>query len=315
MTLHHLKMVSLAAISIAPMLLTACATTTVENDTGQESQITAAPTTIASGWTLRLPEEEKVLYKGVVSLDGAGGPSGPFLYPAPNVVGFVAAVITHGVINESVKSSQKSKLQEVADKVLVPYQPVLSSYGHKELMQRGLEMLPTGGSKKLAGFSEKLGTDWSIESTPVFFITQDQSAIILENAISIYAPGSKSTAAYQSIIRIVSHPKGKADLTSFWTAENGKTIKEESAELFAESLNIALNEVTSTAKANSGVQKTYRYLEGNIERMERGQLISEQCGRIVIKTLRGMPMSIPARRDAAVSPGADQCARVSSNLK
>lgn len=237
------------------------------------------------------------------------------VYPAPNAIGFVAAVITHGLMNQSVRNSEKNKLQEDADKVLRPYQPALLSYSHKQLMQRGLEKMPVGGGKKLVGHTETAGSDWTIESTPVFLMTQDQSAIILENSISIFAPGRKSDAVYHNPIRVVSQPKHETDLEGYWTAENGKRLKEESSSLFAESVEIALREALNMENTNNNAHKTFRYLEGNVEKMERGQLISERCDRVVIKTLRGQPMSIPSRRDTAAAPAAEQCGRVSSNLK
>ena len=315
MTPQPLSIVRLAAITMALMILTACITTTVGNDVEQGPQNASKLITKDSSWTLRLPEEEKVLYKGVVNFDGAGGNTGSMLYPAPNAAGFVAAVITHGILNESVKNSQKNKLQEAADKVLLPYQPVLASYSHKDLMQRGLEKIPTSGNKKLVEFSEKPDANWSVESMPVFLITQDQSAIILENSISIYAPGAKSAAVYQSTVKIVSQPKSATDLTSFWTADNGKKLKEESVDLFAQSVDIALREAANMANPNNNAHKTFRYLEGGAKKTERGQLISEQCDRVIIKTLRGTPMSIPTQRDPTISPATDQCRHDSSNLK
>lgn len=250
-----------------------------------------------SSWSLRLPQENKVLFRGVVSFDEAGAGNTQIAYPAPNAVGFLAAVLTHGAVVESQKKKQKDQLQEAADKVLSPYETVLSPYTHKELMQRGLEKTSTGGRNKLIEFSEKPDSKWLVESAPVFLITQDQSAIILENSIAIYAPDTLSNIVYQNTIRVVSETKEGKDLAGFWTANQGERLKEESAGLFAQSLDIAMSEMANASNSNDSPQKTFRYLEGHTEKMERGQLISEQCNRVVIKTLRGGLISVPARRD------------------
>lgn len=299
---------SLAAILMVPMFLAACATGPVGNDTESAPQIISKPLARDSNWSLRLPEIDKVLYQGVVNHDGAGAKAGTMLYPAPHVAVFLAALITHGIINESVKSSQKTKLQEEADKVLLPYQAVLASYSYKELMQQGLAKIPFGGGKKLISHSEKSATDWLVESTPVFSMTQDQSAIIMDNLILIYAPGQREAAEYKNIVRVVSQPWNGEDSVNYWSAENGRKLNEVSVSLFVESVDIALSDVMNKAKPNNLLHKTFRYLEGKNERMERGQLISEHCDRVVIRTLRDAPMSIPVRRDVAAAPA--KCVQV-----
>ncbi len=297
---------------IAPMVFIPCVK--AANGAEPAGQTTPQPMGKDSNWSLRLPKDDKVVYRGVVSFDGAGAGSAQIMYPAPNAVGMLAAVLTHGAIVGSMRDSQKDKLQEAADKVLLPYQSILGTYKHQELMRRGLEKTLTGGSKKLVQSSEKPGADWFVESAPVFSITQDQTAIILDNSISIYAPNAPSAAAYQNTVRVVSLAKDGTDLASFWTASDGEKLKEESASLLAESLDIVLSEMTRGPSKGNSPYKTVRYFEGTTEKMERGQLISERCGRALIKTLRDGLMSVPARRGSATAPASD-CADVPGSLK
>jgi len=312
MTPQSLRLVRSIAGTIVPMVFISCAQ--AGNDAVQAGQVPPRVIGKDSNWSLRLPKEDKVVYRGVVSFDGAGVGDQKLIYPAPNAIGFLAGVITHGLIVGSVKDSQKQKLQEAADKVLLPYQSVLGSYKHPELMRRALEKTLTGGSKKLVESSEKPGGDWLIESATVFSITQDQTAIILDNSVSIYALNVPSAAAYQNTVTVVSLGKEGTDLASFWTANDGEKLKEESASLLAESLDIVLSEMASGPGKEGIPYKTVRYFEGKTEKMERGQLVSERCGRVLIKTLRGGLMSVPARPGAATAPAAD-CADVPSSLK
>lgn len=309
MTLQQFKVLCLAAITISPMIPCACATARADNHSAvvQGSKNTSMLISKDSNLSLRLPAEEKILYKGAVSSD---------------FVASVARITGHGIFLNSdtplykyVENGVRNKLQEAADKELFPYQTVLASYNHRELMQSALEMTPAGGRKRLVGFSETPGDDWFIESMPIFSFSPDQRAIILENNISIYPPGNWTAAVYKNIVKVVSQPKSETDIVSFWTTDNGKKLKEESAGLFAESLGIALSEAANMANQNNNAHKTFRYFEGSTERMERGQLISEHCDRVVIKTLRGTPMSIPTRRDATVTSSADQCGQVTGNLR
>jgi hypothetical protein len=250
-------------------------------------------------WSLRLPKEEKVAYRGVASFDAVGLAGGQMLYPAPNVVGLLAAVLTHGVVVETVKSKERQKAQEEADKILEPYQPVLGEYRHRDLMRRGLQKVSEGRRGRLIEFSDKPGTGWRIDSEPVFSLTQDQRAIVLDNVISMYPPGDAPAPAYRNTVRVISVPREGQDLVASWIANGGEKVKEESSLLFAESLEIALDDAIAGPVQDDVPQKTIRYFEGGKEKMERGHFVGERCDRILLRTLRGSLMSVPPRR----SPG------------
>jgi hypothetical protein len=261
-------------------------------------------------WSLRLPKEDKVEYKGVVSFDKAGEGTGTMMYPAgagaAGAVGFLAAIVTHGLIVDNLKDHQKSKIQAQADKVLSPYHTVLDHYTYQELMQAALKLVAFPGNKELIGIAEKSNAKRTIESNPVFSLTQDQRAIIVENVISISNSDAPSNFVYQNTVRVVSPPREESGGTDFWIGNQGEKLKEESTRLLAYSFDLALNDFTSELK-ESHPQKTFRYFEGETEKMERGELISDMCDRIVIKTLRGWLMSIPKKPDTNSISSPTQC--------
>lgn len=297
MALQSLKTACLVTCAIT--LMSSISWVKAADEIGQAQPSSSRSITKDSSWSLRLVKDDKVVFRGVVSLDTAGTGTGSIMYPGDaGVGGFLVAVATHGLISESAKNNQKAKLQDEADKVLLPYETILSNYKNRELMQKGLQKTSAGGRKKLIEFSEIPGAEWLVESVPVFLMTQDRSAIILVNNISIYAPDSLSTTAYQNIIKVVSEVKEGKDLVNLWTTNQGEKLKEESASLLAQSLDIAISELAGASNASNNPQKTFRYLEGHSEKMERGQLVSEQCNRVVIKTLRGGLISAPTRREA-----------------
>jgi len=286
-----------AACAVAALLCAAVAPACAQEDTKPALAAGGKPFAKDASWTLRLPKQDKVIYKGIASFDDAGSGAGAMMYPAPNPAGFLVAVLAHGLLVGSAKDAQKTKLQQEADQVLVPYRPVLDDYLQQDLMQRGLQLVSTGGARKLVDASATPASEWLVDSTPVFSLTKDQSTVVLENVVSIYAPDLPAAPAYQNVIRVVSQPKADADLVGFWSANQGEKLKAESAGLLAQSLDIALAEVSAQA-AQPAPARTYRYQEGAVERMERGQLVSERCGRAVIRTLRGWLMSIPSKRPA-----------------
>lgn len=258
---------------------------------------TAPSTAEGPPWTLLLPQDDRLVFRGVVNLDGAGMGAGSMMYPAPNAAGFLAALITHGILLESTKSSQKQKLQDEADKVLLPYAAVLQDFGLTELLQRSLEKSSAGRTALLLPEASPPAGDWVVASVPVYSMTQDERALILEAAISLHRKDA-TTPTYQGVIRVVSSPRDDVELPSYWNAEQGKALKDEAAELLAHALDIAMRLAPRAQTSDPSRQRTFRYRAGTADRYERAELLFEECDRVVIRNLRGAFMSIPFRGDA-----------------
>lgn len=261
----------------------------------------------AVNWSLLLPTNEKVNYRGVVGFDQAGTNGNAILYPAPNAIGFLAAVITHGVLVESAKNEQKEKLQAEANKVLLPYQNALDHFDTHDLMQRALKKSALRSRVGLLEQADHTGQRNTLKNVPVFSFTQDQKAIILDNTIDMESPGAAQTAHYQKTIRVVSGVKEVEDPLAYWSNNNGEKLKDESAQLVAESLNIALNDVNTGSAEVSSPYRTIRFREGSAEKIERAQVLNTHCGRLLIQTLRGQLMSVPTLRTAEGSSLAENC--------
>src|SRR5437762_5839674 len=85
---------------------------------------------------VRVPAGDRLLFRGVVSLDDAGGRTGPMMLYPGGVAGLVVGVLTHGTLESTARQREKDRIQEAADRVLVPYAPVLAAYKPRELMER-----------------------------------------------------------------------------------------------------------------------------------------------------------------------------------
>lgn len=252
-------------------------------------------------WALRIPAAEKLVYRGLLNLDHAGvGNSAGMVYPAPNAAGAIAALITHGLILESAKSQQRNAQEEAANQVLQPYRAVLDGYGPEELMQRGREKMATEGDKYLLPpRTIPEPSAWVVESAPVFFLTQDQRALVLDNTVYIQAPNAPAESAQRQSVRVVSNPTLADDASEYWLKEGGERLKAESAALLASSLDIALAELKEPAASPALPYRTVRYREGGSEKMERAQIVRESCGRSLIRNLRGYLMQVPTIASAA----------------
>ncbi|MBB3180808.1 hypothetical protein [Variovorax sp. Sphag1AA] len=228
-------------------------------------------------WVVRLPSTDPVAFKGVENFDSAGVGSGAMAYPAPNAAGLLVAVIAHSMINEAAKNAQKVKLKEDADRILTPYRSVLSKYTHAELAR---STKPPSGP---------VGQTLQIDSVPVFALTQDQTALVLDNEVSVKATG---VPIYEGVIRVVSAPLAEADPVAHWSREDGAALRLLAGDLLQESIELA----ASAAKAlplGTGKQQTFRYYEGKTSKVERATLLVDGCARRVLLTLRETLMSVP----------------------
>lgn len=279
--------------------------------TAVDTNSTALPAEHAPGqaWTLVLPEEDNVVFRGVLNYDASGPSGNGMLYPAPNAGGFLAGLLTHAILLESMKHKRKTAAQEAADKVLLPFGDILKTYTYRELMQRALDKRVVAEPIKLIPVAEKNPGERVIQSMPVFSVTQDQTALVLDNVISISQPGAPS---YVNTVRIVSAANEGPEGVQFWTANHGEKLKAVSAGMVADSLQIALQAAAGGYSADNTAFKTVRYPEGKTEKMERAILLREQCDRALIKTLRGWLMSVPVVRNPPAHP---HCAEVSANLR
>ena len=283
---------------VTAFAITAGARADDTSPTPQSAASATATDAILPSWSLRLPSgDQAVSWRGATSLDDAGGGAYGMLYPAPNVVGLLAAVATHAFIADSVKNNQKDKLRAAADQVLTPYRSVLDGFTARELYTRAAERTMLGGRAALLEADQAAATDRIVEAVPVFTMTQDQRALLLESSIAISKPGGDPASAERRVVRVVSDawPAEAEGPETHWSADSGSRLREASVWMFVQSLEIAMTAQLPPEAGNAPPFRTFRYIEGRIERMERGQLVRETCGRIVIKTLRGALMSIPVR--------------------
>jgi hypothetical protein len=252
---------------------------------------------------LRIPAEDKVAFHGIANFDAAGSSAGTMLYPAPNLAGALAALLTHGIIVDATARAQREKIQTQADSVLAPYRSALDGFTHRELMQQALERILTPGAKRLAENADKPAQEMMIDSAPAFAMTQDLQAVVLDNPIIVRRPGDDGKG-YSVVVRIVSTPLTVENPSSYWFDEDAGALRRQTAAMFADSVNIALSAIGNLAPA-AVPQRTVRYRQGKEERFERAQVLSEQCGRLLLRNLRGWLMSVPVRCEQPATSRAD----------
>jgi hypothetical protein len=249
-------------------------------------------------WSLSLPDSEKVVFHGQTSFDKAGQEPGTMLYPAPGLAGFIVALATHAaVVKEQIKE-QRSAIKAEADRILLPFRKTLEAFSYGELAERAF---PAASGVSWLGSAARPQSGLLISSAPVFYMTQDQSALIVDNTVSVFRAGSEQPV-YTNTVRVVSRAVEVANEAVFWQRDGGQRLRETSAALFRESVEIAREHALAPAATVAGAQRTFRYLEGKEEVIERAVPLSEHCDRALVRNLRGWLMSIPLKRTRPAAP-------------
>lgn len=271
-----------------------------------DGALPAGASTPAAGWVLQLPQGDKLTYQGVMDRNLAGNSQG-ILYPGGHPLVFLASVLTHAAIEDASERKQRDGLQRGADRVLEPYRQVLDGFGHRELARLALPLTSTPAGAALVEHDQAPPEGrWVVQGVPVFSLTQDAQALLLDHAVEVRAAATPAGPPYRNVIRVVSLPRSSDDLVAAWTAEEGRPLKAESAGLLASSLDIALSAAASNAIGAPSDDKpfrTVRYTEGSQEKIERAQVLEERCGRLLLRNLRGWLMSVPARTSAVADSG------------
>lgn len=293
---------SILSLLVCPLSLS-LATTAVAQEaellqtTSAETVLSIAagtPAAVEPAWQLDPPKILGVEFRGLANFDSAGINAHSALVIGTGNAAFAAVTAVSFLINAAVingaRESQKSRVQLEADKILLPYGSILANYRSRDLYAKALLQTRNMAPKSMSGKAGK------VSASPVFSMTQDQKALVLDSVIEVREQEFPALAN-TSTIRVVGRPKEGGDLTAYWTAQEGSALRSESESLLAEALEIALKFGNPSFVANPApAMKTLRFMQGDVERVERAEVLNQACSRTVFRTLRGSLMSVPTLR-------------------
>lgn len=280
------------ALAGACALALSAASPTFAQDTASADKPARWQATAAEGWSLAWPDDQaKVRYHGVASFDSAGTGAGAMVYVGVGgIVGALAHLAVHAAVTESAKNSQKAQMQEAADKVLTSYTGTIDAFAPADLLARTESLLRTSTPALRDAGSAR----WSLEVMPVYRMTQDRRALMVDAVVAVRASAAADVVA-RSAVRVVSTPRAAEEAAASWSQGEGEALKAESARLLSQAVTLALSDLAGQWDATAPAQRTVRFPEGGDERIERAHVLRQQCGRMVLRTLRGDLMDVPMR--------------------
>jgi len=212
---------------------------------------------------------------------------GNIMYSADaGVAGLLAQIATHAVINESARSGKLAALQEKANEVLLPFEPVIQSLKLINLVNKN--------STKFSVLDEYSQDNAVVKSKPIFFVAQDLSNITLKNIVWVdkKSKRKKSKFLYSNMIQVSSRNYTKQERRLI-REDNGSFLEAEFGQLLNASLAIASKDISG--EYASGVQKTatFKFLKGRKKNYLRGAKVDTLSNNLVLRNLRSWLIVLP----------------------
>ena len=283
-----------------------CALLALNADAGAVAAVPPPTKPTQAPWCLRRPGAAPVPFRGMLGTDADGTGPGAMLYVAPDPITALAEIATHAAVSSHLGNRREAARVAAANRVLIPYQAVLDKFFAPELVEGALTD-PVFADKPPPLCDKRPADDqWSVETAALFSMTQDQQSLVVVNLVSLFAPPGNTAGATavgknenppvavrKQMVKVVADPMVGDDLISLWNNNDGELLKAVSEHLLAQSLDIAVKSAAASGDV-AAPYKTYRYREGGIENMERARLVSATEERLLVETLRGWLLSIPA---------------------
>jgi hypothetical protein len=268
---------------------------------------------ILEEYTLHLNPEGVVPFSGYVNFDDfTNTPNGQgVVYSGYNGATFLASILAHSAISKSIDKARLSAFESSSEVALAGYSEFLADFKLNNLLDEFWRQNTADhykSMKLIREISQFQSPKGMVTSSPSFILTKKNDALIIENVIkrhevqtksskskrkkrSVRTERSKSKYSYENVVVIISDEI--IDPKNYLSENFGENLKRMSADLFLESINFATQDMNPLSASIKFPQETIRFYIGDILRIERGNVLHRECGRIIFKTLRGWIKSVP----------------------
>lgn len=246
----------------------------------------------APTWQVDL--QRPVTLRGLPALDSTGGAAGGMLYPAPNLIGFFAAVLTHAALSSGAQAAQKQAAQAAADAAWSALQPVQAVLEPSGWWPAVLARPHAPAGSRLAVPDPTGRANGAVKVVPTLALSQDAELLLLDTGFAL--PAKTEAAPLEVLVRVVAPPVGPLPAREHWLSQDGATLRDTSADLMAHALAMVVR-YGHAPMADDPPPRTWRYPVGKGLQSERAQLLGATCSRLLLRNLRGWLLSVPALPD------------------
>ncbi len=221
-----------------------------------------------------------------------GGQSASMMYSgAAGFGGFLAQVLTHAAIANEMQNSELSKAQVEADEVLVKYQNYIDANTKDRLLNTALRN-PSFSNLEVGLIDDAtLLTDGLIiESFPAFYLSQNEQTITIKHQLKAFYAQAHDDIVFENMAQVISKSIGSNE--EILTLEDEDVFMDTVNSLYNKSLEILIKDFYSLLN-EADKQSTFKYYVGDKKFYLRGTLISNSCGKKIIRDLKGNIVVLP----------------------
>jgi hypothetical protein len=239
----------------------------------------------------RVPDESSLAWQGQVGAASAGNQQGAhMMYPASNMLGLLAAVLTHAALESTSQAAANNRERLAADAQLAPYAVALQGWTALALWEASTRHAFPLAALEGRDASRPADSTWLGTARLNYTVNASLGVVTLEMAGEI-AP-DVGAAPKKVMVRTVSATTPPDAARALWAADDAKVLKQIAVDLLAEALKLTASHETQPADTDMPF-RTLRYQQGDNVVAERGQLLSDSCERRVMRTLRGNLLAVP----------------------
>ena len=202
--------------------------------------------------------------------------------------GLLAQILTHAAISNSIQKKKSIAKQESANLVLEEYIDFISRIDHDTLVDNFVRMsldkaYQVQRASEIAALPEG---DLIVKVSPQYSLSSDQRSMMLKMEVRAYLSSVTQNSEKPRSVKVISD---RIELTSVFDkwVEGSPTYFEKTAyKLFAEGLDLVIDDFFLDDLDDLAPQKTYSYMFGERKNYERGSLLRRSCNRTFLRNLK-----------------------------
>ncbi|MEN9626804.1 MAG: hypothetical protein RJA10_30 [Pseudomonadota bacterium] len=185
--------------------------------------------------------------------------------------------------------------QDDVNKVIRPYAEALAGTSLLELLSSAKPAWEAKGLI-LGADVAPAQPDQSVRIAPVFVFATDQRSVHVDATVGFGEPSADTKGPDKRVVRVVVHSAANDsfDISDYWLRDGARSLRSTLASLVAEAIDVAHSRFSAAVAPAQGRQRTVRLRLGAESIFVRGVVAASDCNRVIVDTLEGHLMVVPA---------------------
>lgn len=203
------------------------------------------------------------------------------------VGGLFAQILVQAAMANEAQNTKLSNAQKASNLVLESYSELIEQVTYERLVQASA-LVTTVPSISIRWSEEVVGgtDELFVEFTPVFYLSQDEKTILIENHGKAFYGNSPDEIVFENSVTIVTSPVEVNAGVNPWLQKEGEKFFSTIDKLYQSSFDLLLRDMYKLIQT-SAKQSTHKYYIGHEKHYVRGSVIEETCASKMLRDLKG----------------------------